>query len=515
MERGGTLQSRSFVDYILKESLLQAAYDFAQKAHKGQKRFEGTDYITHPLAVATIIYEEWGISDVEILVAALLHDTQEDCPVSWEELTEEFGDKVRAYVDSVTKFSSEKGPGSDSETINKLLDRSLFDPVSDVIKLADRLHNMRTMGFVPVEKQIPKALETKNIYSPLAESLGLWMVKTELEDLALKYLDPGSYNEFREVILNDPRLDPAFRKQIIGDLTALLTKYAISGTVSERVNSLSRLKAKTERENIRDIDDVISFRVVLDDLESSDETLSQVYRTFGLIRNMYKNEEDPTRMDDFYAIPRENKYSAIQLTVITPSGAIEIAVTSRDREDFNNWGIVNLIRRGVPDLARYALKLIITPRGPAKFLPPQATGVDFAYLLNPSFGLQESGIKVDGVVRDITENIPNGATVEILLGEERARPDPRLTRFAVLDRTKKTIEKQNKEADRREVEKEGEKLVDELMLKRGVGEFGKLPNARKLLYLIGCRTFDDLCYQIGAGSLKLSFLEDLINQNSA
>ncbi|MDD4938313.1 MAG: HD domain-containing protein, partial [Candidatus Shapirobacteria bacterium] len=181
-----------------------SAYNFAQKSHEGQFRKSGEPYFTHCVEVCNILKNEWGITDENYLVAALLHDTVEDCGLTIEQLKLQFGIEVAELVSGVTKLKS----STDRETLKKVLDKSYINPGVAVIKLADRLHNMRTLQFMKPEKQIEKSQETLDIYTRLAESLGLWNAKTELEDLCFKYLDPEKYQKTLTDLESDPRLSP-------------------------------------------------------------------------------------------------------------------------------------------------------------------------------------------------------------------------------------------------------------------------------------------------------------------
>lgn len=514
-------------ELIEKTPIVSMALELAKSAHEGQSRLDGTAYITHPIEVTRIIYEEWGISNGEVLAAAILHDVEEDTDIGLEEIKKKFGKKVRDYVDGVTKFSSEKASKEDisRETIKKIYRNNLFDPIPSLIKLADRLHNMRTMKFVPAKKQSPKAMETSNIYCPLAESLGLWKVKTELEDLSFKYIDPQAYKEFKEMVGKDKRMDIKFRTSMAKTLEEILLNAGINASVSERINSLARLRAKSDREGFLEINDLISFRVVVDDLEDEEKTLPEVYKSFGIIRNLFSNIEEPERLDDFYIDPRENKYSAIQLTLNIPGkGAVEIAITSKKKEDFNNWGVVSLLREGVTSLKNYSLKLVITPRGVAKFTTPNATGVDVAYLINSDFGLLENGILINGKRKRITDIVPNGADIDILEGPQKKRPDPALIRHARLPRTKRLIEKQNKSASKESTVAKGRKLVDKAILSRGIINLRDMMDLKvfpnhsikliRSLHKLGCRNdlLGDLYYRIGSGRLKIDQLDKYLDE---
>ena len=525
MERD--VQNLDKLGEFIESSPLFEAYGLAEEAHKGRLRAEGIPYFTHCVAVEKIISEEWGIPNLDLRVAALLHDTIEDTDLKLIDIEKRFGPKVAFLVEGVSQLRSERENGvskieKDRETIKKILNRHLIDAVVSVLKLADRLHNMRTLNFMPTDKQIPKARETADDYAPLAESLGIWVVKTELEDLSLKYTDPKAYKKFSRMLARDPRLNPEFIDNIKSELEFELAKFGIKGEITTRVNSIARLRSKADRAMFRDINDVISFRVILDNKDDENITLQEVYRTFGIIRQKYLCEEDPKRLDDFYGEKRDNEYSAIQLTIQKPEGAIEIAITSKEREEFNNWGVISLMRRGVTDLKNHSLKLVITSRGPAKFTKPEASGVDVAYLISRDFGLQEEGMLIDGVKHEITEEVPNGANLDIILGKMRNRPRPGLKKAAHLENTKRAIEKQNLQADKEKLSNKGKKAVSEIIKKRGILDLADLYNPvyfpeqaktlNRLLYRLGCNgQLPELYYQIASG-LNIKLLEAELDQ---
>jgi GTP pyrophosphokinase len=525
MER--EIQSQGKLEEFIESSPLFEAYALAEKAHEGKLRAEGIPYFTHCKAVEKIISGEWGITNLDLRKAALLHDTIEDTCLKLTDIEKEFGPKVAFLVEGVSQLRSEKENGiskveKDRETIKKILNRHTIDAVVSVLKLADRLHNMRTLNFMPKVNQIPKARETADVYAPLAESLGIWVVKTELEDLSLKYTDPKAYKKFSRLLARDPRLNPKFIDNIKSELEYELEKFGINAEVATRVNSIARLRSKADRAMFRDINDVISFRVILDNKDDENITLQEVYRTFGIIRQKYLCEEDPKRLDDFYGEKRDNEYSAIQLTIQKPEGAIEIAITSKEREEFNNWGVISLMRRGVTDLRNHSLKLVITSRGPVKFTKPDASGVDLAYLISRDFGLQEEGMLIDGVRHKITEDVPNGANLDIILGKMKNRPHPRLIKAAHLENTKRAIEKQNLQADKEKLIKKGKNTVSEIIKKRGILDLADLHNSvyfpeqaktlNRLLYRLGCNgQLPELYYQIASG-LNIKLLESELDQ---
>lgn len=457
----------SLEEIIIREPLLFKAYQIAETAHAGQKRADGSPYFTHSIAVTRIMCEEWGITDPEKLAVGLLHDVPEDTEFTIDDVGREFGENVKAWVDGVTQFRSETGVSksqTDKETIKKVFNRNILDPFVGVAKLADRLHNMRTIQFMPPEKQGPKAQETLNVYSPLAESLGMWIVKRELENISFRYTDPVNFARYSKLFESDPRTKDGFVKNMSAYLEKIVQDAGVAGIVAVRKNSLVRLKDKKHPFN--DINDVVSFRIVVNGQDEASKADS-VYKMLGIIRENFGELEDQERFDDFFHFPRFNGYSTIQLTLNTDKGAIEIAITTDEKEDYNNWGVVSLLRKGQKDLSEHALKLVFTPSGQVKFLTPESTGLDLAYLINKKMGAQAIGVEIDGKKFPISTILPNGADVRVITGPARIAPNKSdLVNSQPI--TKKRAEKQLIEKQMQEEQIKGKALISKIVAKSGL-----------------------------------------------
>lgn len=510
------------MELLRNEPILQRAYDFAKHAHEGQTRSEGTPYISHPEAVARIISEEWGITDTTMVAAAYLHDTIEDSLVTKEDIASSFGSQIAEMVEGVSKFRSQEGTLSkddvDRETLKKIAGRNLINPRDVVLKLADRLHNMRTLHFVPLEKQIPKANETMDVYVPLAESLGMWKVKSELEDLAFKYLAPGEFKHFEDLMEGDKRLGDLFREHMVSSIESLIGQSGVQAHVETRVNSLARIKHKMDTApDLTSINDIISFRVVVDDSRGYDASRDDSYKILGRIREIFQSEENTERFDDFFVQPTDNGYSTIQITLNSPHGAVEIAVATTTKEEFNNWGVVSLIKKGQADLKDYVLKVIFTPTGKVKFLPKEATGIDLAYSIDPVMGVRAVNLLIDGKPFPVSANLPNGALVEVILGKASAVPPQDYLNYC-MPKTKKIIENQIAENVRRGLIKKGRELATIEASRHGFKNFEELLEtdeyAQKLvgeLYLHGFKgRLNNLYFTLGAGRKDEEFLIKII-----
>lgn len=503
----------------MEKDLIGRAYDFAQKAHEGQTRAEGTPYFTHCLEVVKILHMEWGITDEAMLAAGHLHDTIEDSEdggITPETIWTNFGERVASLVEGVTQLRSEK----DSETLRRLTNENLIDPRIIVIKLADRLHNMRTLSFVHKDKQIDKAKETVNAYVPMAESLGIWEVKSQLEDLSLKYLSPKDYADFSDKLKHDKRTDEEgiFTGFMKSSLELLTKETGVKASIEIRVNSLARLRHKMERtSDFASINDVVSFRVIVDDTQGKDRARDDCYKVLGRVSEIFGPFEDTERFDNFFSRPKDNGYSAIQITLTYPFGAVEIAITSASKEEFNKWGVVSLIRRGEKDLSDYVLKLIFTPTGQVKFFPKEATGIDLAYSIDPVMGIRATGVLIDNREYPISAVLPNGAEVKVLFGKPRVSPPEDYLYFA-LPQTRKLIEKQIENRVRQEYIVKGKEIAAKIVSKTGYKTLEEVlaqeEHVDKLMQMLFIRGFkghlNNLYFQLGSGKKDEAYLEEFL-----
>lgn len=489
--------------------LLQKAFRFGEKAHEGQKRKSGEDYFTHCITTAAIL-TSWGIEDENILCAALLHDVIEDTKITLADIENNFGKEVAFLIDGVTKLKSESEKRETKKTLKKVLSNSYTDPRVAVLKLADRLHNMRTLDALSLQKQFEKSTEVLDVYARLAESLGMWEVKNQLEDLAFKYLDTPLYLQIKSEIDGDPRRNPDFIAFLQTNLERLMTENGLSGKIEIRKNGYYNLMKKRARmalagksspDHFRDINDLTSFRVILPDIISC-------YAFLGIMHQFFDKAVDFERFDEFVgANTRINGYSAIQTTVNFPAGCVEIAIATDEMEEFNNWGVVSLIRNGHSDLRNYTLKTIFTPSGHVIFLPKEATGVDFAYAVNPRLGADAVYLLVDGEEKPLSTVIPNSCTVEVVFSTHRRAPDKDLRPYA-LAQTQKIINEQMQLQQKDELIEKGRQVAEEILSPRGILDFDVIVDrVRSLVYRLGCQGLDDLYYKIGSKTLSQEELQ--------
>jgi guanosine-3',5'-bis(diphosphate) 3'-pyrophosphohydrolase len=494
---------------------VRLALELATEIHKNDiRRTTGEPYVNHSIAVAEIL-RKWG-GDEDMVVTGLLHDTWEDHPdlISLEQIKEMYGERVAHLVDGVSKFKTQSGKDNDFETLRKVTRETLVEPGVAMVKLADRLHNMSTMEGFAEEKKLAKAKETVAVYVPLAESLGLWQVKNALADISFSYIDPERYKYVKEKIDRDPRLSADYIFATKVELGRVLKEGGMRATVEHQVGGYWELSEKQKKSAMRsdsrpkdfvDITDVVSFRVIIED----EKDTSECYRAMGVIRNKYFKLLQQSRSDDYLATPAINGYSALHDTYKVNEGNIELAFTTRKRENFNNWGVASISQEELKDDPdKYKRKMIFTPKQELAVMELSAKGIDVAYRLNPLLGLRAVAIKIDGKVEGLDTVVPNASVVEVLTEQHQARPSADWLTYCSRE-TAGQIDSQMKIAEHDEEVMKGEKLlVEGLLRERGILNIQDLDEdiVDKLLVDLGCwYGIDDLYYKVAYG-LDLSLV---------
>jgi GTP diphosphokinase / guanosine-3',5'-bis(diphosphate) 3'-diphosphatase len=425
--------------------LIERAYEVAARWHAGQKRLSGDPYITHPLAVATIL-AELGMNH-ETICAALLHDTVEDTAYTLAELRREFGDDVAALVDGVTKLDKVKyGEAAAAETVRKMVVAMARDIRVLVIKLADRLHNMRTLRYLPRDKQERKAREVLEIYAPLAHRLGMNTVKWELEDLAFATLYPKRYDEIARMVSERAPYREAFLQEVVTEVRADLHDAKVKARVTGRPKHFYSIYQKMIARNVSfdEIYDLVGIRVLVDSVRDCYAVLGTVHARWNPI---------PGRFKDYIAMPKFNMYQSLHTTVIGPEGKpVELQIRTWGMHRRSEYGVaahwkykeepVPRGRGSTPDVSEMAwLRQLVdwqretadpaefleslrfdlgaaevyvfTPKGEVIALPTGATPVDFAYAIHTEVGHRTIGARVNGKLVALESALDNGDTVEI------------------------------------------------------------------------------------------------------
>ncbi len=437
---------------------LETAIDLASNAHKGQKRRSGEPYIIHPLAVADTLVD-WGM-DIDSVLAGILHDTVEDTEVTLQDIENAFGKEVAFLVDGVTKISQARAGMQDlaeylpqtKDNLSKLLIAIGQDVRVVIIKLADRLHNLATLQHMPRDKQIKIARESLEVFAPMADRLGMGRVRTQMEELAFKYLDPLEYKKMTTMIRK--RLGRSARKlgSVQEEVTKALAAQGIKAEINGRVKGVYSLYRKLKKvdNNIDDIYDLIALRIIV-------ETKEECYRVLGLIHTIY--QPMIARIKDYIAIPKPNGYQSLHTTVITPSKQIvEFQIRTYEMHDFAESGlaasfhyhdqkdskaytrqrasstlpsqmqwitqlqeIAGRLRNGEEitgdqlNVDLFADRIFVySPKGDIYNLPEGALPLDFAYLVHSDIGRHAYGFKVNGAIHAFTKPLQNGDVVEVL-----------------------------------------------------------------------------------------------------
>ena len=508
---------------------VQTAYEFGAAAHRGQKRLSGEPYISHPVAAANVLAELH--MDAETLMAAILHDVIEDTPTAKTEIANRFGAEVAELVDGVTKldqiqFKSQKE--AQAESFRKMLLAMVRDIRVVLVKLADRIHNMRTVGAVPAPRRRAIAVETLEIYAPIAERLGLYAIKLELEDLGFQALYPHRYRVLEKELKRARGNQKQFVGKISSALKGALTKADIKATVDGREKHLYSVYKKMRNKGLalNEIVDVYGFRIVVD-------TVDTCYRVLGVVHGVYKPM--PGRFKDYIAIARINGYQSLHTTLFGPNAIpIEVQIRTEEMHKVAEAGIAAHWKyKGGPqasstpsDHARQWLSQLVeiqeggnseeflesvkvdlfpdkvyvfTPRGEILRLPRGATAVDFAYAVHTDIGNRCVAAKIDRRLVPLRTTLRNGQTIEIITAKG-ARPNPSWVNFVVSAKARSAIRAYLKNMQRSEAIELGRK-----MLNQSLDEFTlnlkKIPAERLAAAAaeFGLQSPEDLFERIGLG----------------
>ena len=430
-------------------SLIEKAIEYAQNKHADQKRKDGSPYIIHPLAVAEVVVE-MGL-DQDAILGALLHDCIEDTDASYEEIAKLFGENVAELVEGVTKLTRANFSSTEQEQMENL--RKMFMAMSKdirvvLIKIADRLHNMRTMQYQTPAKQISKCRETMDIYAPLAHRLGMQKIKWELEDIALRYLDPTDYNNILDYLSAHKEQDEAFMRTIQDKIQERLTRVGIQNTAYGRIKHVYSIyrKMQTQGKSIDELYDIYAFRVIVDSIPDCYNVLGHIHDLFNLV---------PGRFKDYISTPKPNMYQSLHTTVIGSQGIpFEVQIRTWEMHETAEYGIAahwkykqgtgagdekdfEWVRRLLEsqqdaDAEEYVQSLkidmfddevfVFTPKGRIVSLPAGSTPIDFAYAIHSGVGNAMIGAKVNNRICSIDATLKNGDIVEVLTSKAAKGP---------------------------------------------------------------------------------------------
>ena len=538
------------------------AYHFAEKAHDGQKRRSGEPYIIHPVAVAQIL-AEMGM-DADSICAALLHDVVEDTPVTDEEIRKKFGETIEQLVDGVTKLgqiTTNKTHSDDdatkeerlmlmeqqqSENVRKMFLAMSRDIRVIIIKLADRVHNMRTLRFMPEEKRRFKARETLEIYAPIAHRLGIRAFKEELEDLAISYLDPVAYKEIATTLESQVESRQAFLDDIKKQISDRVLGEVPNAHISGRIKSVHGIYRKTymQGRTIDEIYDIYAVRIIVD-------SVFECYYCLGIIHDMFNPL--PGRFKDYISTPKPNMYQSLHTTVIGKDGIpFEVQIRTWEMHHTAEYGIAAhwKYKLGINGKAKFEERLAwirqllenqkesddveeivnviktdftpdevfaFTPKGDVISLPMGSSIVDFAYAIHSAVGSRMIGAKVDGRITTLDHKVNNGEIIEILTSSAPRGPSRDWLKIAKTSSARSKIKSWFKKECREENILRGKDEVDREFKRNGIN----LPEKQLQDFLLKVAerqklaTADDLLAAIGYGGLSLNKLIPRIKEDYA
>ena len=509
---------------------IRRAYEFARTAHDGQKRRTGHHYITHPLAVAHILAEMR--MDHRSIAAALLHDVLEDTGATKTKLKSIFGREIAQIVDGVSKLATifKTNEQAQAENFQKMAMATANDLRVILVKLADRLHNMRTLGVMPLDKRRRIARETLDLYAPIANRLGMHNLRVELEELGFESLYPLRADRLRRAVSAARGNRKALMDELARSIEAALRREGINATVHSREKHLYSiyLKMKTQRKSFAEIMDVFGVRIIVDQVDTC-------YRALGVVHNLYKPVLG--RFKDYVAIPKANGYQSLHTTLFGMHGvAIEAQIRTRQMDSVADHGIAGhwLYKsgkasfkggqararqwvKGVLDLQQRAgdsiefienLKIdlfpdevyVFTPKGQILELPRGACAIDFAYAVHTDIGNQCVACRVDRSLAPLSRQLESGQTVEIITNDY-ARPSPDWLTFTVSGRARSAIRQALKSQQRSESIVLGRRLLNRSLANANTSikdlDFRRL---RKVFREFDVRRLDDLLAEIGLGN---------------
>ena len=511
--------------------LIKKAYDLAYDAHKNQRRRSGEPYIMHPVAVAKILFD-FGM-DNECIVGALLHDVVEDTTYSLDYIRANFGEEVATLVDGVTKLG--KIPLSTKEEVQAENIRKMFIAMNQdvrviIIKLADRLHNMRTLQHMPPYKQREKSLETLEIYAPIAHRLGMQRMKWELEDLSLKYLDPVGYREITEALDEKAAEYDGFMSAIHDQIVTRLREEGIEATVYGRMKhpySIYR-KMYTQNKSLDDVFDLFAFRVIVD-------TVADCYNVLGIIHDLFKPILG--RFKDYIGTPKPNLYQSLHTTVVGESGIpFEVQIRTKEMHEVAEYGIAAHWKykqngQGGGDEGRYewvrrllenqegadaedfihSLKVdmfadevfVFTPNGDVINLPAGATPIDFAYNIHSAVGNHMVSAKVNGRIVPLNHRLQNGDVVEVSTSQSAHGPSRDWIKIARSSNARSKIRQWFKREKRDENIVNGRQSFESELKRTGVSlkELLADENVPNVLKKLSFNSVDDMYAAIGYGGV--------------
>ncbi len=545
------------------KKLIRSAFEVALDGHKNQRRKSGEAYIFHPLAVAKIVAQEIGL-DATSIAAALLHDVVEDSPdYKIKDIEKKFGKTIAKIVDGLTKISSlskekDMDVSLQAENFRKMLLTLNDDVRVIIIKIADRLHNMQTMDSMRPDKQIKIASETLYIYAPLAHRIGLYNIKTELEDLGLKYTEPDVYNDILDKIKESKEEQDNYIAQFNDVIENSLNKENLRYTIKGRPKSIFSINKKILNQGVSfdEVYDKFAVRIIYKCDSDPQNEKFLAWKIYSIVTDHFR--PNPIRLRDWISSPKSTGYEALHITVMGPKGRwVEVQIRSErmneiaekgyathykykegsEKEDnLESW--INRLQEALesPDMnavdfvEEFKLNLyskeifVFTPGGDLKSLPKGATALDFAFSIHTEVGMKTRGAKVNGKLEPLSHELKSGDQVDIITSES-IKPNPNWLDYTTTARARSKIKSALKE-DKKRIGEDGKEILrrklkqlkitlDESTINQMVNYF-KLKTSLDLFYRIGVGTIDNTMLKSYASSRSnalMSFIKNKINRN--
>ncbi len=520
------------------KKLIRSAFDVAVDAHKNQRRKSGEAYIFHPIAVAKIVASEIGLDAVSI-ASALLHDVVEDTEYTLDDIERLFGETVARIVDGLTKIAHLKKDtniSQQAENFRKML-LTLHDDVRVIIiKIADRYHNMLTMDSMPEDKQVKLASETLYIYAPLAHRIGLYNIKTELEDLSLKYTEPEVYQDIQNKIEETKEEQQQYINDFSNIIKASLDKEKLKYTIKGRMKSIFSIRRKMNTQNVSydEIYDKFAIRIIYKSDRKNEKFLA--WKIYSIVTDHFT--PNPTRLRDWISSPNSTGYEALHITVMGPQGKwVEVQIRSERMHeiaekgyaahfkykhgDQKEQGIEEWLNRlqealensngsAVDFVEEFKLNLyskeifVFTPKGELISLPKGATPIDFAFNIHTEVGMRTRGSRVNGKLVPLSTSLKSGDQVEIITSDS-AKPNQNWLDYATTARARSKI-KASLRDEKKAVAEEGKEILRRKLKSQKVTL--NEDSVNKMVVFFKLQTSLDLFYRVGIGSIDNQMIKD-------
>ena len=524
--------------------MIRKAFNLSVEAHSNQRRKTGEPYIFHPISVAKIVANEIGLGAISI-AAALLHDVVEDTAYTLNDIERLFGETVARIVSGLTKISSlkkDKDHSIQAENFRKML-LTLHDDVRVIlIKVADRLHNMQTMDAMPAYKQVKIASETLYIYAPLAHRLGLYNIKTELEDLGLKYTEPEVYNDILSKISESKEDQENYIKSFENTLNSGLSKESFKYQIKGRFKSIYSIRRKMRKQNVSfdEVYDKFAIRIIYD--PSSKDEKFDAWKIYSIVTDYFK--PNPSRLRDWISQPKSTGYEALHITVVGPEAKwVEVQIRSNRMDEIAEKGYaahfkykqgiesdnglegwLNRLKETLENqsinaidfvedfkLNLYAKEIyVFTPNGDLKSLPKGASALDFAFSIHTDVGLKCRGVKVNGKLVPLSFELSSGDQIEVITTSSN-KPNARWLDFVITARARTKIKTALKEQEKK-IAEEGKAILARKLRHLKINFNEKSLN--ELVVFFKLKTSFDLFFRIGNGAIDNTQLKNFVSQRN-